>query len=123
MLWLGQHEPDVWANTRYFLPPNAYVIYLLTGEVAVDHSSAGNIGGVYDIARRDWSDEALDMLGIPATMMPERLVDSSEVVGGLLAQWGEQLGLGAGTSVVAGGRAAAGAGRCGGGARGAGPTA
>jgi ribulokinase len=103
MLWLREHEPDVWSKTRYFLPPNAYLIYLLTGEVAVDHSSAGNIGGVYDIARRDWSDEALDMLGIPATMMPERLVDSSEVVGGLLSQWTDQLGLKAGTPVVAGG--------------------
>ncbi|MFP3607584.1 FGGY family carbohydrate kinase, partial [Paraburkholderia sp. SIMBA_053] len=75
----------------------------LTGEVAVDHSSAGNIGGVYDIAKRDWSDEALDMLGIPATMMPEHLVESSDVVGGLLSQWTEQLGLEAGTSIVAGG--------------------
>ncbi|HEY4295452.1 MAG TPA: FGGY family carbohydrate kinase, partial [Paraburkholderia sp.] len=48
ILWLRDHEPDVWAKTRYFLPPNAYVIYMLTGEVAVDHSSAGNIGGIYD---------------------------------------------------------------------------
>ncbi len=103
MLWLRDHEPDVWAHTRYFLPPNAYVIYMLTGEVAVDHSSAGNIGGIYDIAKRDWSDEALDMLGIPATMMPERLVESSDVVGGLLSQWAEQLGLEAGTAIVAGG--------------------
>lgn len=96
MLWLRDHEPEVWAHTRYFLPPNAYVIYMLTGEVAVDHSSAGNIGGIYDIAKRDWSDEALDMLGIPATMMPERLVESSDVVGGLLSQWTGQLGLEAG---------------------------
>jgi xylulokinase len=103
MLWLRDHEPDVWAQTRFFLPPNAYVIYMLTGDVAVDHSSAGNIGGVYDIAKRDWSDEALDMLGIPATMMPERLVESSDVVGGLLSQWTEQLGLDAGTAIVAGG--------------------
>ncbi|CAH2915912.1 MAG: Xylulose kinase (EC [uncultured Paraburkholderia sp.] len=103
MLWLRDHEPEVWAQTRYFLPPNAYVIYMLTGEIAVDHSFAGNIGGIYDIAKRDWSDEALDMLGIPATMMPERLVESSEVVGGLLSQWTEQLGLAAGTAIVAGG--------------------
>ncbi|CAB3780091.1 FGGY-family carbohydrate kinase [Paraburkholderia fynbosensis] len=103
MLWLRDREPDVWARTRFFLPPNAYVIYMLTGEVAVDHSSAGNIGGVYDIAKRDWSDETLDMLGIPATMMPERLVESSDVVGGLLSQWTEQLGLDAGTAIVAGG--------------------
>ncbi|MGN6669360.1 MAG: FGGY-family carbohydrate kinase [Trinickia sp.] len=103
MLWLRENRPDVWANTRLFLPPNAYVIYLLTGEIAVDHSSAGNIGGVYDVARRDWSDTTLDMLGIPATMMPERLVESTDVVGGLLSQWTERLGLPAGTPVVAGG--------------------
>ena len=103
MLWLRNERPDVWAKTRYFLPPNAYVIYLLTGEIAVDHSSAGNIGGVYDMKRRDWSDEALGMLGIPATMMPERLVESSDVVGGLLSQWSDKLGLPAGTPIVAGG--------------------
>ncbi|HEY3596556.1 MAG TPA: FGGY-family carbohydrate kinase, partial [Paraburkholderia sp.] len=52
---------------------------------------------------REWSDTALGMLGIPATMMPERLVESSDVVGGLLPQWSGQLGLDAGTAIVAGG--------------------
>jgi sugar (pentulose or hexulose) kinase len=103
MLWLRDRQPDVWAKTRYFLPPNAYVIHQLTGEIAVDHSSAGNIGGVYDVARRAWSADMLDRLGIPATMMPARLVESSDVVGGLLPQWTERLGLDAGTPIVAGG--------------------
>ena len=103
MLWLKNHRPDVWQRTRYLLPPNSYVNYLLCGEVAVDHSSAGNIGGVYDMAARGWSNEMLDALGIPARMMPERLVDSSEVVGTLLPQVAEQLGLLPGTPVVAGG--------------------
>ncbi|OAJ62173.1 hypothetical protein A6V36_21845 [Paraburkholderia ginsengiterrae] len=103
MLWLRDHRSDVWANTRYFLPPNAYVIYLLTGEIAVDHSSAGNIGGVYDVERRDWSGTTLDMLGIPATMMPERLVESTDIVGGLLSQWTVRLGLPPGTPIIAGG--------------------
>ncbi|SAL27712.1 xylulokinase [Caballeronia turbans] len=103
MLWLRRHQPDVWNKTRYFLPPNAFVIQRLTGELAVDHSSAGNIGGVYDVAKRAWSREALDMLGIPASMMPQRLVESSEAVGGLLPQWADKLGLAAGTPIVAGG--------------------
>ncbi|PMS21143.1 hypothetical protein C0Z18_08080 [Trinickia dabaoshanensis] len=103
MLWLREHEPQVWAKTRYLLPPNAYLAYLLTGELAVDHSSAGNIGGVYDIAARAWSEEALSMLGIPAAMMPERLVESTDIVGRLLPEWSERLGLQAGTPIVAGG--------------------
>lgn len=103
MLWLREHEPAVWAATDKFLPPNSYVNALLTGEVAVDHSSAGNIGGVYDVKARTWSDESLAMLGIPRRMMPDRLLESSGVVGPLLPEWAERLGLWAGTPVVAGG--------------------
>ena len=103
MLWLKNHQPAIWERTRYLLPPNSYINSLLCGEVAVDHSSAGNIGGVYDMAARNWSGDMLDALGIPARMMPQRLVDSSEVVGPLLPAVAEQLGLLAGTKVVAGG--------------------
>lgn len=103
MLWLREVRPEVWAKTRWFVPPNAWVIHQLTGELAVDHSSACNIGGVYDVARRQWSEEALGMLGIPAEMMPARLVDSSEVVAGLSAEAAGRLGLARGTPVVAGG--------------------
>ncbi len=88
MMWLRDERPEVWART---------------GQVAVDHSSAGNIGGVYDMAARGWSREMLDALGIPARMMPERLVASSDVVGGLLPEAAARLGLLAGTPVVAGG--------------------
>nr|GFD56941.1 hypothetical protein [Tanacetum cinerariifolium] len=77
--------------------------YCLTGEVAVDHSSAGNIGGVYDVEARGWSTEMLDALGIPQSMMPERLVHSGDVVGDLLNEWAERLGLSAGTPVLGGG--------------------
>ncbi len=103
MLWLKSNKPDVWKKTRYLLPPNAFVAHALTGEIAVDRSSAGNIGGVYDFKAATWSAEMLDALGIPAAMMPERLVGSSDVVGGLTAHAAERLGLVAGVKVVAGG--------------------
>jgi xylulokinase len=103
MLWLKNNQPELWSKTKYFLPPNAYIIRELAGELAVDHSSAGNIGGVYDIEKRAWSQEALAMLGIPAEMMPSRLVDSSEIVGGLLPEWAGQLGLEEHTPIIAGG--------------------
>ncbi len=103
MLWLANRRPDVFRATRYFVPPNAFVIQRLTGELAVDRSSAGNIGGVYDFANSRWSAEMLDALGIPAATMPERLVASTDVVGGLTAHAAAQLGLEPGTPVVAGG--------------------
>lgn len=103
MLWLRNHRPEIWARTCFLLPPNAWVIQQLTGELAVDHSSAGNIGGIYDLDRRDWSDEMLAALGLPRALMPDRLVRSTDVVGGLKAAVAGELGLAAGTPVVAGG--------------------
>jgi xylulokinase len=103
MLWLKNHRPDVFRRTRAFLPPNAFVIHALTGEVAVDRSSAGNIGGVYDLRAGTWSTAMLDALGIPAELMPQRLVASSDVVAGLTRDAAARLGLQPGTPVVAGG--------------------
>ena len=103
MLWLRDEQPDVWAKTALFLPPNSYVIQRLTGEVAVDHSSAGNIGGVYDLARRGWSTEMLDALGIPRQTMPARLVAPTDVVGGLTLEAAQRMGLPPNLPVVAGG--------------------
>ena len=104
MLWLRDERPDVYAAARYFLPPNAYVIAKLTGEIAVDHSSAGNIGGIYDIDARVWSSEMLQALNLRPELMPERLVDSTDVVGGLTPAAAARLGLAPGTPVVAGRR-------------------
>ena len=103
MMWLRDERPDIWAKTALLLPPNAFVIQRLTGEIAVDHSSAGNIGGIYDLHARTWSGEMLDALGLPAALMPTRLVDPSDKVGGIIPGVAARLGLRAGTPVMAGG--------------------
>lgn len=103
ILWIKDNEPENWARTKLFLPPNAYAIYKLTGEIAVDYSSAGNIGGLFDAEKRTWSSEMLDAMGIPRSMMPERIVESSAVVGSLTKEAALQLGLLEGTPVCAGG--------------------
>jgi xylulokinase len=103
IMWIRDHEPEVWRRVRWFLPPNAWLIQRLTGQVAVDHSSAGNIGGVYDIRRHRWSEASCAMLGLSTGLFPERLVASSEVVAGLAAEGAALTGLAAGTPVCAGG--------------------
>ncbi|MCW6507864.1 FGGY-family carbohydrate kinase [Lichenifustis flavocetrariae] len=103
MMWLRDERPEVWARTAWLLPPNAYVIHRLTDEIAVDHSSAGNIGGIYDIKARTWSQEMLQVLGIPSRLMPERLVDPTAIVGGLTQAASRRLGLAEGIPVMAGG--------------------
>ena len=103
ILWIKDNEPENWSKIKLFLPPNAYAIYCLTGEIAIDYSSAGNIGGIFDEEKRVWSNEMLDAMAIPRSMMPERIVESSDIVGGLTSVAAAELGLKEGTPVCAGG--------------------
>lgn len=103
ILWIRQNEPDHWDKIKLFLPPNAYIIYKLTGEAAIDYSSAGNLGGIFDLTKRSWSKEMMDALGIPLTMMPPRIVENTEAVGKLSEEASAQLGLASGIPVFNGG--------------------
>ncbi|ERJ05613.1 xylulokinase protein, partial [Halorhabdus tiamatea SARL4B] len=103
ILWLKENEPDVWEDIENFVPPNNYVEYVMTDELAVDYSSAGNVGGVFDLEALEWSEEACEMLGISTEKFPDRLVASDDIVGEVTAEAAEECGLEEGTPVIAGG--------------------
>ncbi|MEF9942511.1 MAG: FGGY-family carbohydrate kinase [Lachnospiraceae bacterium] len=103
ILWMKNKEPENWEKTKLFLPPNNYVIYRLTGKIAIDYSSAGNIGGIFDMNNRVWSTELLDAMEIPVSMMPENIVESTDIVGGLTKESADELGLCEGMPVIASG--------------------
>jgi xylulokinase len=103
ILWIKDNEPENWSKIKLFLPPNAYAIYHLTGEIAIDYSSAGNIGGIFDAKNRKWSDKMLSKMGIPRTMMPERIVESSDIVGHLTTEAASEMGLQKDIPLFAGG--------------------
>jgi xylulokinase len=103
ILWIKKHEPENWARIKLFLPPNDYAIYKLTGKIAIDYSSAGNIGGIFDMNTRTWSEELMSDMGIPFSMMPQKIVESTDIVGGLTKAAADELGLWEGMPVCAGG--------------------
>jgi len=58
LMWVAQHEPDVFKRTARVLLPKDYVRLLLTGEAVSDMSdSAGTLW--LDVAKREWSDVML----------------------------------------------------------------
>lgn len=103
ILWIKKHEPRNWERIHKLMTVYGYVIYRLSGVNYIDHSSAGNIGGIYDIYKRDWSEELMDELGIPRSFFPEKIICSKDVVGEITEEGERLVGLKRGTPIVAGG--------------------
>ncbi|MDD5017535.1 MAG: FGGY-family carbohydrate kinase [Eubacteriales bacterium] len=102
ILWIKENEPEKWKRIKLFMTPNQYIVYRFTGEIAIDRTSAGNLGGLFDVERNDWSDEMLNTFGIPRSMMPQRILDPSDIVGYLSSEVATDLMLASGTPVCAG---------------------
>ncbi len=101
LVWVRDHEPDVWSSVAHVVLPKDYVRLRLTGVHAMDKADgAGTI--LFDLAARDWSDEVLADLGIDRRWMPPTF-EGPVVTGLISAAAAEATGLRAGTPVVAGG--------------------
>jgi xylulokinase len=101
VLWLRNNEPEAYARVRSLLLPKDFIRFRLSGGRATDASdAAGTL--LLDLARRDWSDEILAALDIPADWLP-RVHEGPEVTGQLSAEGAAATGLSAGLPVIAGG--------------------
>jgi len=101
ILWVRDHEPEIYAKIRHILLPKDYVRYQLTGGFAVDRADgSGTI--LFDIRTRDWSPEMLAALDIPLAWLPQTF-EGSAVTGAITAEAARLTGLTAGTPVVGGG--------------------
>jgi len=100
LLWVQQHEPEVFAQVRKVLLPKDWLRWEMTGEAISDMSdSAGTLW--LDTGRRDWSDEMLAATGLTRDHMP-RLVEGSEASAAVKPELAQRWGL-TGKVMVAGG--------------------
>ncbi len=72
LLWLAEHEPDVYARIRRMLLPKDYVRLALTGEHVTDVTDASGTL-LFDVARRTWSDDLVGLLGVDPAWLPPAL--------------------------------------------------
>ena len=87
LLWLRDHEPDVYGRIARVCLPKDYVRLRLTGEWAIDVADASGTL-LLDVAGRRWSGEVVDALGIPAEWLPPVL--ESPAVSGVVRTDGRE---------------------------------
>ncbi len=101
ILWVKNHEPEIFARARHVLLPKDYIRFKLTAKLAMDKAD-GSGTMLFDLATRNWSSEVLATLGIPAEWLPPTF-EGPEITGEVTPAAAEETGLRAGTPVVAGG--------------------
>ncbi len=100
LLWVREHEPEVWARLAHVLCPKDYVRFRLTGTYAMDvQEASGTL--LLDVAHRRWSSEVARVAGVREEWLPE-LWESPEVCAKVSDEGSRLTGLPAGTPVVAG---------------------
>jgi len=86
ILWLRQHEPEIFKTAAKYLMVADYLIYRLTGRFATDHAMNPSVL-YYDLRKGCWWGAMLEFLGISNGQLPS-LLNSGEVVGPVVAAIG-----------------------------------
>ncbi len=101
ILWVREHDPEVFKRVKHILLPKDYIRYRLSGNFAMD--KAGGSGTVlFDLEERDWSKKLLEDLRIDPAWLPPTF-EGPEFTGVVSNSAAGATGLIPGTPIVAGG--------------------
>ena len=95
-----EEQPDIYNKTDCFIGTKDYINMKLTGKRCTDCSDGTNYG-LMDIKTQTWSEEILEAVGIDKNKLP-KVLNSTDVVGGVTHEAAEACGLKQGTPVIEG---------------------
>ena len=99
ILWLKNHEPEIYKKAAKFVTGATYLVAKLTGNYVIDNYTAATWVPMYNVEKCDWEDD-LDLF-----CKREQLADckwSHEIIGTVTDQAAGVTGLAAGTPVITG---------------------
>lgn len=100
ILWIKEHEPEVFHKTSKFLTSTGYVTFRLTGSYTVDIYDGIGYAPLYDLVNHKW-DTTYESELFPTSLLPD-LMWSSEVCGSIHKEAAAETHLAIGTPVVVG---------------------
>ena len=100
LLWIKNHEGELYARTRKFLLLEDYVIMRLCGRMVTEKSLLSTTG-YFDIVRDCLWEDMLSRIGVDRDKIPEAL-ECGTIVARILPKVAQELGLGSEISIVTG---------------------
>jgi xylulokinase len=100
IMWLREHEPEIYRQIAHILLPKDYVRFKLSGALMTEVAGGSGIA-LMDIAKRDWSDEMLAAFDFPRSWFPD-LCESQAISAYVNEEGAAATGLKAGTPIVGG---------------------
>ncbi len=100
LLWLRDERPEVFAKARWFGHLNTFLAMRMTGEAAMDPTSA-SYTNLYDVKKEVWSGELCEALDIRSERLP-KILRPYEPAGELICPELTDLGIPKGIPVVIG---------------------
>ena len=101
LLWIKEHQPDIYRRIHKILQAKDYAAFLFTGVMATDFSDA-SLTLMLDLGKRRWAEPLLERLELDTALLPP-IFPSAQVIGEVTAAAAAASGLRAGTPVVIGG--------------------
>lgn len=91
IMWIKEHQPELFAKTKHILMMEDYVIYMLTGHAVIDYSLATR-SMAFDIEKFCWSEEIFAAADIDTALFSEPVISGAKA-GTVKKELAERLGL------------------------------
>jgi xylulokinase len=101
LLWEKRNRPEIFAQIDKALTIDGFVTMKLTGKATCHYSGAAFYGVAYDLLKREFDQNLLEEISLPASLFPD-LYTCDEIVGEVTSWAASETGLAVGTPVAAG---------------------
>jgi sugar (pentulose or hexulose) kinase len=98
--WVARHQPELWSQVKRVCAVPDYLAARLSGRFVTDEPSA-SWSPCFTPQTRSWSPSVMQILGVSVEQLPQ-VAGSGAVIGPLLPDVAEKMGLTANTQLVAG---------------------
>ncbi len=102
LAWFKKNKPEIYEKIYKFLMINDWILFRLTGEYISEPSNASE-SGIYDVHKREWSKELIELLDFPEHILPALKEPGTLICEGIDPDIARKMGISPKIKVVVGG--------------------